>query len=562
MKRFFFRSNRLSVALLTAILLLGFQNCGQPGSISLSPQADITKKEDLIDQNGNSDAGDRNPSSGTSVGSSGGGPAGPGTGTGTGTSTSTAPMGPQTYTTETYVTTKLNTPIEFTLTALLEPKLTGLTVDVSSISSQTGILNRIAGADFQFKYSPNFGYRGREVLTISAKDSQQNLVKFNVTIVVGNPLQLIKPALAIRGMGCIQCHARVKSNIITDFGYGSPFYFNENMGGSWWKSGGLYGDHANAFSTMKLSPTVNVIVPSAPLPSRIAGLTGTSILARYIQSRFAVADDPDTKNVLVKEKSKVYIGAPSDSDVVRDFSLSSGTRLAYFKNSETALPLSGLSDKNTYFKNEGVLNCEGDVALRGPAYFVNLQVNSATGCRIYVIGSVFIFGQISQTNASETRNLQITSTRSINMGLGAMKKNNAFCDPNSSYATDTANFGTSSLTNRYYSFWTVPSQVVRGELNPSAFGASVLAEATAIESKEGVLLDASCRPEGRNVSFDRILLNAPSVQSRYEGDIIGTIIAEYSIMSLGKFKFQYDEVFDKVPILPFFDNKIYLDIED
>ncbi len=79
---------------------------------------------------------------------------------------------------------------------------------------------------------------------------------------------------------------------------------------------------------------------------------------------------------------------------------------------------------------------------------------------------------------------------------------------------------------------------------------------------QGVLLDASCRPEGRSVSFDRILLNAPSVQSRYEGDIIGTIIAEYSIMSLGKFKFQYDEVFDKVPILPFFDNKIYLDIED
>jgi hypothetical protein len=583
----FFRPKSLRLSLIAAVLILGFQNCEQPGSISLNPQSEVGKgvsgsstdgQDGAIDQSENPPDGSRGPASaggsGSIPGSGPGSGAGAGTGTGAGPAPGTPPgpatpppVMPQIFTTETYVTTKLNTPSEFTLTAVSGEKLgglilNGLSIDPASVSCQTGTVTAIPEFDFRFKYTPNFGYRGREVVTFLAKDSKQNIVKFNVTLVVDNPLQLIKPALAIRGMGCIQCHAQVKSNIITDFGFGSPFFFNSNMGGSWWKSGGLYGDHANTFSTMKLTSSVNVIVPTAALPTGIATATGTSTLARYIKAQLLLSTSADTRASLVQEKSKIYIGAPTELNILQSFSMESATRLAYFKNSELAVPLTGLSDQTTYFKNQGVLNCEGDLALRGPVYFNNLEVNSATGCRIYVIGSVFIFGPIVQSNLSDIRNLQITSTHSINLGLGSMKKNGVFCDSTSRYATDTANYGVSSLKNRYVSFWTVPSQVIRSQSNASLFGGSVMAEASTIESKEGALLDASCRAEGRNVSFNRLLLNAPSVQSRYEGDIIGTIIAEYSIMSLGQFKFQYDEVFDKVPIFPFFDHKIYLDIKD
>ncbi len=74
--------------------------------------------------------------------------------------------------------------------------------------------------------------------------------------------------------------------------------------------------------------------------------------------------------------------------------------------------------------------------------------------------------------------------------------------------------------------------------------------------------DASCRPDGRSVSFERILLNAPIVQSRYQGRFSGTIIAEYTLMSLNTFVFAYDTTFDNVTILPFLDSKTYLDVQN
>jgi len=225
------------------------------------------------------------------------------------------------------------------------------------------------------------------------------------------------------------------------------------------------------------------------------------------------------------------------------------------------MALSGLVDKSKYFKNEGTLNCEGDLALRGPVYFENLKVNSTSGCRIYVIGSVFIYGAISHLNPSETSNLQIASTKSISLGLGLTKKNDAFCEPNSRYATDPSGYNVSSLKNRYVTFWTVPSYLTRSVTDAKDNGNSILSESALIEQGEGTLWDASCRPEGRNVGFERLLLNAPAIHSRYEGNVVGTVIAEYAIMSLGEFKFKYDQVFDRTPILPMLKHEVYLDIQ-
>jgi hypothetical protein len=36
---------------------------------------------------------------------------------------------------------------------------------------------------------------------------------------------VIKPALAVRAIGCVMCHGIVVGDIVTDFGYGSPFFF-------------------------------------------------------------------------------------------------------------------------------------------------------------------------------------------------------------------------------------------------------------------------------------------------------------------------------------------------
>jgi hypothetical protein len=380
----------------------------------------------------------------------------------------------------------------------------------------------------------------------------------------------LEPALAIRGIGCIQCHGNVDSNVLTDFGFngngqGQDYYFSQQPARTWWNSGGIYGDHGNTVNTMTFPAGKSVFVPKAALPSFVASATHLSTLADYIRSQFAIAANETTRSTQVIEKSHVYIGAPTEADLRSAFALSAGERSKYLKTNKDAAALSGLQDRSTFFQNDSVVVCEGDLLLRGPLLLQNLQLNSRTGCRIHVIGSVFIYGPITFVNSEENRNLQIMSSTSINMGLGITKMGNSFCEPTSRWATAAADPGYingSSLLTRYQDIWTVPGQFVRQSTNPAAFGKSVIAEAQLIESATGVLYDAACRQEGRNVSFERIVLNAPAIHSRYQGNISGTLIAEYALMSLGVFKFKFDPVFTRVPMFPKVNKKLYLEVTD
>lgn len=470
----------------------------------------------------------------------------------------------QTPTADTLVATNMNTPVEFTVAHPVP--LSGLQVSVTALNGAEALNGKfeiISLDDFKFVYTPNWGFRGTDSAIATVKDSAGHQLVFTIIVTVGNALHILEPALAIRGMGCLQCHANVNSNIITDFGYNNDYYFGLKPANTWWKSGSVYGDHGNSFNSVSIPSDKSLIVPKANLPAFVAAATqNLATLADYIKSQFSQSNLAGTRAAQVTEKNSVYIGAPTDSDISNAFKLSSTERMKYFKNSDTSLTLSGLKDDSSFFRNDGVLNCEGDVAIRGPLLLDNLQVNSKTGCRLYVIGSVFIYGSITYSNQDEDRNLQITSTKSISMGLGAVKKGTAYCDTAGSYAKNPADYGLSSLTNRYVTFWTVPGNFVRQSSDPKAFGQSIVDESLRIEEKEGPLYDATCRPEGRNVSYDRIILNAPIIQSRYQGNISGTIISEFSIMSLGTFKFTFDPVFTRVSVFPFLEKSMYLEVKD
>jgi hypothetical protein len=182
-----------------------------------------------------------------------------------------------------------------------------------------------------------------------------------------------------------------------------------------------------------------------------------------------------------------------------------------------------------------------------------------------VIGSVFIYGPITFTNANINRNIQITSTKAIAMGLGSVKPGATYCEPNSNYAVypnDPSYAKGSSLQTRFVDMWTNPSYFLRQNGDSKAFGNSVMAEAALIEAAVGPLYDAACRGEGRSVGYERIVLNAPVIHSRYQGNVSGTIIAEYAVMSLGEFKFKFDPVFLHEPLFPRLSKKIYLDVVD
>ena len=519
----------------TFILLLAYQNCSQPGSIGVN-SIDLSSTKSLEEVN---------PVDGV---------------VGVAPPTLATPQ-IKTFETHTVVNVDLNSEVEFTLTQVTEESLQAVQILKQSLNSKNGVFQIIDEMNYKLKYKPQFGFRGSDTITLKAVDKYGNLVNFIVSVNVDNPLQNIRPALAIRGIGCLQCHAKVESNIITDYGYGNDYYFGLKNGIDWWKSSSIYGDHGFSSTTMNLNSSIQVVVPKANLPENVKVETKMSTLAEYFKARFQVSVYERSKAVTVTEKNKVYIGAPTEADITKAFAMSSSVRKLYYKNSDQSVDLQGLTDEGTYFKNSGPLYCEGDLALRGPLYLNNLEVKSATGCRLYVIGSVFIYGPIVHNHTSEMRNLQITSTSSILMGLGLTKKDDKFCDPQSHYALYPESFAASSIETRTVSHGTVAGFFTRQALEPKKIGQAIVAESKLIEAKEGVLYDASCRSEGRSVAYERIFLNAPSIQSRYQGDVFGTMVAEYALMSLGNFKFKYDTVFDKVSILPFLKSQIYLSVE-
>jgi hypothetical protein len=460
----------------------------------------------------------------------------------------------------TIVETKMNTPISFNVEHSRAIAMGSLKIKPTG-NEVNGNFEVLDLNNIQFKYTPNFGFRGRESVRVTVTDKYSNTIDLYVIVNVGNSFSDLEPALAIRGMGCIQCHANIKSNIITDFGYGNDYYFGVKPATSWWQSGGVYGDHGQSFGTMTIPADKTVVVPKANLPSVVATATGKTTIAKYVQDLFSKSTDASTQQVVVSEKDSVYIGAPTGADIEAATRLTPVERSRYYKNAVDSIALSGLVDQGTFFEASGRLDCDGDLVVRGPLYLENLNVNTVAGCRLYVIGSVFVYGPITYASGTSS-NLQITSSKSISMGLGTVKNTaGKNCDPQDRYALDPAGYGSSSLVNRYSTFWTVPGNFVRQSAAPKEYGDSILAEAKLIEAKKGPLYDATCRSEGRLVSYEHLLLNAPIVHSRYEGDFKGTVIAEFSIMSLGMFKFEFDPVFKTVPVWPFLDSKLYLHVD-
>jgi len=462
---------------------------------------------------------------------------------------------------ETFVQTSLNTQKKFSITNP-QPQ-SQLTLSFSAADKNNRLIGQfeiINKEKLEMSYTPQWGFRGKETVVLSISNSSGYKAQVQIHIVVGNTLTEFQPALAVRGMGCIQCHAEVTSNIITDFGYGNSYYMNQNLDGYWWRGGGAYGDHENSFNTMNLSGNKSIFVPQAQLPKYVADETGLTTLASYIRSQFSESKFAGTRQTQVVEKQSVYIGAPTQNHLLAAFQVTALDRIKFFKESDNSYAFSGLLDQGDYFTNQSEISCEGDLYLKGPVYFKQPRFKTRTGCRIYVNGSVFINGPILYTTDHADRNLQISSTESINLGLGSVERNGVLCDPAGPYAVDRT-YGSSSLYNRYVRMFTSQSQSTRTYLRGRDLGESVVAQGDLLEFAEGELLDASCSPEGIQVGFDRILLNAPSVQSRYQGHFNGTIIAEFSVMSLGQFKFSFDPVFNRVPVLPFLDKSIYLDIK-
>ena len=220
-----------------------------------------------------------------------------------------------------------------------------------------GQIEIINPTTWELKYTPGF-FRGEMQIDVFARKG--TIVKQAVIrLQVGNSVNLLAPALALRGSGCVTCHAEVHANIITDFGAGNAYYFGNNPPLNFnWNDGLIYGDQYAFFDNgtgqvdqgawWRLNLVKNadgsgnrVYVPRSPLPPGPAGATGANTLRAYVQNRLDSSFYPDSHTATAIEKNEVFIGAPTAArleavfgwtaadETKKYFATSSGRRFNY-----------------------------------------------------------------------------------------------------------------------------------------------------------------------------------------------------------------------------------------
>lgn len=375
-----------------------------------------------------------------------------------------------------------------------------------------------------------------------------------------------EPAFAVRASSCITCHAEIQPSCITDFGRGEPYFFGRHGSGSTLGTfdGSMYGDFGGepdktAWLTARIAR--QIIVPRAEISfdlkaaaKKLAGQPDfrqaleAKSLAEYLRALESRKPNP----AAVVEKEEVFIGAPTAATLEARFNIpaASANLSKYIENdaSSPALQGIGMDSGRNFFTNTGEVVCDGDLFLRGTLFLNNLSLATRSGCRIYATGPIFIQKEIHYKDlegAGRKANLQLVSAEAILLGVGDKS-----CDPSSEE---------SPLSRRLVSGYAISTfmtrEAQRRSISAKEFGEGIYARGKLIPALE----DAACH--GDDVSFSRLLLNAPQIHNRYKGKFRGLVIGEVALFRLSKSAFEFDPIFKQVPILPVLRPRDYLHVE-
>jgi hypothetical protein len=374
-----------------------------------------------------------------------------------------------------------------------------------------------------------------------------------------------EPAMAIRASACITCHARIQPSYITDFGYGTPYFFGQRTAGSKFGpfDGSIYGDFfgSDTDKTGWLTGRIDkkIVVPQAAIDfdlqaagSKLAEQYKQPLqaksLAAYLRALESLKPNPAT----VIEKRKIFIGAPTAATLDERFGLAAGsdTKFRYVKDSKFSPEAQGISPSlgSDLYTNTGDVVCDGDMFVRGTLFLNRLTLATLNGCRIYATGPIFVQNEITYKNLGgpeDKTNLQLVSAQAILLGIG-----NKSCDTSDK---------DSPLSRRLVSGYAISTVFTREasakSIAPKENGQGIYEQGMKISALE----DSSCR-EGAP-GFTRLLLNAPQVHNRYKGKFKGLVITEFALFRLGNSNFEFDPVFKEVPVLPRLRDSDYLEVQ-
>ncbi len=488
------------------------------------------------------------------------------------------------------LTTAFNTALTFTIGANgeisdVDDALTALNVTIPSPSNASGQIVSLGSR--QFRFTPSSGFRGTASFSYTVSDVAGATATASLSIAVGSSVSMIRPALAVRGTGCIVCHASIHSNVVTDFAYGDSYFFGQaDPAYPQPFNGSIYGDHGgsvtgsggSSWSTGYIQGSVYV-PKNAFLPASLTQVPMS--LAQYLTlnvGKYQVISPGAPKPAIIEQNS-VYIGAPSVQTIQDAVVQKSGSQVPvgsyrYFKDATSSLNavqglVSGVNANGSlagYLRNSASSEflCEGDLVVNQTLFLENLRIRTNdNGCRIYALKSVFIQGAITFLGSSTNRNLQISSSSAILMGLGRAQSQFYMYHPN----TGITEFATDSLKYRILDSFTRYSFHTRDTSRSTTQKLEDIYDESGLISNSSTKLWDAAAPGGvvaandievKSIAFERLLLNAPNVQSRYLGNFKGVVISEFALFGLGAFKFEFDPVFSQVPVLPLIQEKDYL----
>ena len=429
---------------------------------------------------------------------------------------------------------------------------------ILQLASAHGIIKQI-GTN-KFSYTPTINFRGNDQIELIAVNSAGEFSKKTLILNVGNPFHGLEPSMAVRAIGCVACHLKTQSKVISDFGAGNDYFFGKNgpPGSQLGSPYSFYNDHnGQALLTASIS---EILVPDIKLPFA-PSTAGSSIVLPAAQAQAVTLADYVTAvggKALITVKSNIFIGAPSIDTLISRTAIGSAP-FVYLKNQDSSPNLSGLENKGSYFQTSN-LTCDGDLTINGTLFLKNLTLTTDQGCRIYATGAIFVNGPInySQSTPSSTNNtnLQLVSSTWINLGVGV-----THCESDPNYPANSPlhwykDFGATNAIDPVTKLSSpLYFRLAAGHTARTRTGLpDVNTMRITTQSIDG-LQDASCRTPvtgtlPREVHYERLLLNAPRVDSRYTGQFTGVIISEAILMSLSSFTFSFDPVFNRVPVLP------------
>ena len=280
-------------------------------------------------------------------------------------------------------------------------------------------------------------------------------------------IDLLRPVLATRNTACIMCHAQINGDLVTDFGYGDPFFFGLDdkrnhplkpdygpfvskhfiYGGNTWAGSSIMGNVYVPDATMTDSrilaswvgggnaasagvklvdylkgPILNTLTSSSPItilnkmdatdPS-FADINAAGLRGNYISRKDIWIDAPGADEI------RTLLNSPTIVSVIAKLGLS----IAKSTSSDVLVGLVAVESTKTHkliAQNADVLTCRGDIIIDGVLFLNNAKLaTDDKGCRLYVTGSVFIQGPITYVNGGNS-NIQITSASAVIMGMRSL----------------------------------------------------------------------------------------------------------------------------------------------